>query len=177
MAKKLPLPTINVKEINEIKLLAPKMQRAVDDLLALRAARFVDGRAENDEDSVTRLFETFRTNQRQKFIYGFGREYDDGRGIVTKAYDAAWSWHGVGLAVDCIHPKLEWNAPEKWWIQLAADYTYVGLRPGRLFKSIPDSPHAQWYANGRCPLGPTAQDRADQRAKRIEDVWQRYGAM
>lgn len=176
MAKKLPPPDVIVPEINELKLLAPRMQSVVNELLALRAERFHDGRAENDEDSLIRVFETFRTDRRQKHIYGFGREYDDGRGIVTKSYDASWSWHGYGLAIDCIHPKLKWAAPKRWWTILAEDYAHVGLYPGAAFKTIPDSPHAQWYLKGKVPLSPTAQDRADQRAKRIEDVWKRYGA-
>jgi hypothetical protein len=177
MAKKLPLPTENIKEQTDLALLAPKMRSAVMDLLKLRADRFADGRADNDQDSLILVAETFRTDRRQKFIYGFGRDYDDGRGIVTKSYDASWSWHGYGLAIDCIHPKLQWDAPLAWWKQLADDYQHVGLYPGLAFKSLPDSPHGQWYANGKCPLSPTAEDRFAQRAHRIEDVWKRYGAV
>ena len=35
--------------------------------------------------------ETLRTDERQEFLYGFGRDYDDGRGIVTHSR-AATSW-------------------------------------------------------------------------------------
>ncbi len=152
------------------------MKRAVLELIALRVARFSDGRAANDQDSLHTLFETVRTNARQQFIYGFGRSYDDGRGIVTGAYDASWSWHGYGMAIDIIHPVKQWKAPDIWWKTLAADYVTVGLRPGRSFKRV-DSPHGQWLGTGKtiCPAVPTAQDRADHRAGRISLVWKRYG--
>jgi len=174
--KKLPLPLENIPETSTIELLAPRMQTVTRQILELRRLRFHDGRASNDEDSLTRLFETFRTNKRQQHIYGFGRDYDDGRGIVTKAYDASWSWHGYGLAIDIIHPTLRWNAPQDWWEQLAKDFEFAGLRAGRRFKRMPDSPHAQWLLKGLCPVSPTAQDRADHRAGRIAEVWKRYKA-
>ena len=175
--RRLPLPPPEVPNQRSIELLAPAMRRTVTELLALRTARFSDGRAANDEDSLSLLFETLRTNARQQFLYGFGRDYDDVRGIVTGAYDASWSMHGYGLAIDIIHPKLLYKAPDSWWKQLADDYEAVGLRPGRSFKRV-DSPHAQWLGIGatRCPATPTAQDRVDFRANRISLVWKRYGA-
>lgn len=176
----LPLPPDEVPNQRAIELLAPAMKRAVTELLALRTARFSDGRASNDEDSLSLLFETLRTNARQQFLYGFGREYDDdgaGRGVVTGAYDASWSMHGYGLAIDIIHPTLRWNASDIWWKKLAEDYETVGLRPGRSFKRV-DSPHAQWLGAGItiCPKTPTVKDRVDHRAGRISLVWKRYGA-
>ncbi len=44
--------------------------------------------------------ETLRTDARQRWLYGFGREYDDDRGIVTNAPTGDTSWHKFGLAVD-----------------------------------------------------------------------------
>ena len=178
MAKRLPLPPPHVPERAELSELAPRMYTTVKQLLEIRRLRFYDGRASNDEDSLTKVFELFRTNKRQQHIYGFGREYDEvyPPRIRTKAYDASFSWHGYGLAIDIVHPKLLWNADEAWWEQLAKDYEQVGLFSGRRFKSIKDSPHAQWYAAGLCPMSPTAQDRADHRAGRIQEVWKRYKA-
>jgi peptidoglycan L-alanyl-D-glutamate endopeptidase CwlK len=154
------------------------MYTAVKQLLEIRRLRFHDGRASNDEDSLTRVFETIRTNKRQQHIYGFGRDYDEVHPPRkrTNAYDASFSWHGYGLAVDVIHPTLRWNATQAWWEQLAKDYEAVGLRAGRRFKRLPDSPHAQWFCGGLCPVSPTPQDRADHRAGRIQDVWNRYKA-
>jgi peptidoglycan LD-endopeptidase CwlK len=174
--RRLPLPPPEVPRQTTIELLAPAVQATVLRLIELRVARFSDGRAANDEDSLHLLFETLRTNARQQFLYGFGREYDDGRGIVTGAYDASWSWHGYGMAIDIIHPRLAYKAPDKWWRILGEDYAAVGLRPGRTFKRV-DSPHAQWLgvAPRLCPATPTAQDRADHRANRVSLVWKRYG--
>ena len=178
MAKRLPLPPPHVPERAVLSELAPKMLVVVNQLVELRRLRFHDGRASNDEDSLTRVFELFRTNKRQQHIYGFGREYDEVHPpkIRTRAYDASFSWHGYGLAIDIIHPTLRWNAPQDWWEQLALDYEFVGLRAGRRFKTVPDSPHAQWFLKGLCPVSPTAQDRADHRAGRIQEVWKRYKA-
>lgn len=175
MPTRLPPAPLEVPRQREIELLAPKMRTAVESLIALRLERFHDGRAANDDDSVMLIFETLRTNKRQKFLYGQGRDYF-GK-IVTKAYDAAWTWHSYGMAIDIIHPKKLWSAPSIWWETLALDAEYVGLYPGRRFKTIPDSPHVQWRGKGQflTPLSPTAQDRADYRAKRTLLVWERYG--
>ncbi len=122
------------------------------------------------------LFECFRTNARQEFLYGFGREYQDAsrKVPVTAAYDASWSWHGSGLAVDIIHKTLKWDAPEGFWIALARAAKAEGLIAGRDFKR-PDSPHIQW-GNGM-PLSPTAEDRAAQRQKKWGQSWVKYGAV
>lgn len=174
-ARKLPPAPPQIPRQTELELLAPGMRLAVLDLLAIRAERFHDGRRENDVDAVHLVFETLRSNKRQKFLYGQGRDYA-GK-IVTNAYDASWSWHGHGMAIDIVHPTLWWKAPEAWWEQLAVDAEYVGLYPGRRFKRIPDSPHLQWRGDGKflTPLSPTPMDRADHRANRTIDVWKRYG--
>lgn len=172
--KPLPPAPVGPPRIATLDSLAPRMRLAVIDLIALRKERFHDGRAENDVDSVYLLFETLRTNARQRHLYGQGREYA-GK-IVTKAYDAAWSWHGYGGAVDIVHPKLMWAAPERWWEQLALDAEHVGLYPGRRFKSIPDSPHIQWRGAGKflAPLTPDAVDRDNFRRGNVKAVWERY---
>ena len=40
-----------------------------------------------DAGHNAKVFETLRTAERQEFLYGFGRQYDDGRGTVTKVQD------------------------------------------------------------------------------------------
>ncbi len=173
--RKLPPAPPEVPRIKSLDDLAPRMRKVVVDLLALRADRMHDGRAENDVDAVTLVFETFRTNARQRCLYGQGREYA-GK-VVTKAYDASWSWHGYGMAIDIVHPTKWWAAPERWWEQLALDAEHVGLYPGRRFKSIPDSPHLQWRGAGKflTPLSPDPLDRSNHRAGKTKLVWERYG--
>lgn len=175
--KPLPPAPPAVPRQRAVELLAPAMRRAVDELLKHRGRRLHNATTADDADALTEIFETLRSNERQRFLYGQGRDYA-GK-IVTKAYDAAWSWHGYGAAIDIIHPRLMWDAPEIWWETLAQDAELFKLFPGRRFKSIPDSPHIQWRSSGATlmPLSPTAQDRADHRAGRIDAVWKRYGLL
>jgi peptidoglycan L-alanyl-D-glutamate endopeptidase CwlK len=118
-------------------------------------------------------FETVRTEERQDFLYGFGREYDDGRGKVTSAETALASWHGFGLAVDIVEKdNTPWDAPPGFWESIGIAARKRGLAWGGLWKK-PDLPHVQW---GRCPKSPTEDDRRLFRQMGREAVWVKYGA-
>jgi hypothetical protein len=76
------------------------------------------------------IFETGRTSVRQQFLYGFGREYDDGRGVVTYSKDADETWHFYGLAADIVSRSKLWNAPDEFWKKLHQLARQHGLRSG-----------------------------------------------
>jgi peptidoglycan L-alanyl-D-glutamate endopeptidase CwlK len=118
-------------------------------------------------------FETFRSRARQEWLYAQGREVKPPERIVTKASSAVRSQHGYGLAVDFIHPRLHWGAPEQWWRDVAAIVVPCGLAWGGDWPTLPDLPHYQW---ARCPIAPRAVDRADYELGDLAAVWARYGA-
>ncbi len=118
-------------------------------------------------------FEWMRTDERQRFLFGFGRDYDDGRGRVTKARTAEFTWHRYGLAVDVVEKDATpWNAPMSFWEELGEAGERNGLDWGGRWPS-PDWPHLQW---GRCPASPTAEDIALYATRGIVAVWEKYGA-
>lgn len=89
--------------------------------------------------------ETQRTDARQQWLYGFGRSYDDGRGIVTYAQSARQSWHYFRLAADVVHKTLEDRAPWEFWERLAAVAEAYGLAAGQRWKDRKrDAPHLQY---------------------------------
>lgn len=121
-----------------------------------------------------RVFETLRTEERQAFLYGFGRSYDDGRGKVTNARTALKSWHGFGLAIDVVEKDATpWSAPVTFWTQIGDAATECGLTWGGRWTK-PDLPHVQW---GRCPSTPTDEDRALYASEGVAAVWRKYGAL
>ena len=64
-------PPPEVHADNSLDSLAPKFREAVEKIL--------------EQMGDAKVSETTRTFARQSYLYGFGREYDDGRGIVTNA--------------------------------------------------------------------------------------------
>jgi len=86
---KLPLPPAEVPVQSDIALLAPffreAVKRVVEDMKAW--------------GYTPQVFETMRTADRQAFLHGFGRTYDDGRGVVTYSQSADDTWHGYGPGV------------------------------------------------------------------------------
>ena len=106
------------------------------------------------------IFEALRTDERQRFLWGFGRLYDDGRGVVTYSKTAERTWHGYGLAVDIISKRHAWNAPASFWTALGEACRAEGLwwgndwdRDGVPVERDPDErmsdrPHVQWWCAG-----------------------------
>ena len=159
------------------KLPPPPPEVPVQRTSAGSAPRFVDAVAQMLERLAGGLpetpFEWRRTVERQRFLYGFGREYDDGRGKVTAAQTSLYSWHGFGLAVDIVEKDATpWNAPVSFWNAIGDAAEACGLAWGGTW-SRPDLPHVQW---GGCPGSPTDADRALYATEGVEAVWRKYGA-
>lgn len=128
------------------------------------------------------IFETLRTMKRQRYLHGYGRTWDDGRGIVTHSRDAdeSWHWDKFGLAADVIHPTLEWSAPASYWkaIEVAAEAN--GLTSGADWdkndatrETFVDRPHVQW---GRLRRSPSPRARRIVDSKGTAALWAEVGA-
>ncbi len=157
----LPKPPAEVPVISRLNALAPKMQVAVEAI--------VKGMAEAGHKA--KVFETLRTAERQAFLYGFGRQYDDGRGTVTKVQDARKGWHYFGMAVDIVeNDSSPCNASQSFWQTLGKLAEKHGLTWGGRWKFL-DLPHSQW---GGAPVSPTALDIALASESGIEAVWKKY---
>lgn len=88
--------------------------------------------------------ETFRSDERAAWLFGFGRDYDDGRGIVTYAPNALKTWHHYWLGIDYGDLRYEpGNEPPAFWADLEAIGVSLGLRCGADWK-MKDRPHVQW---------------------------------
>ena len=120
-----------------------------------------------------RLEETLRTPERQRFLYGFGREWDDGRGIVTAAATNLTSWHGYGLAADIVHRTKGWDVGSMWWRVLGEVAEANGLAWGGRWKTA-DRPHVQW---GRCKDSPSDRARMLYHLGGVEAVWKEVRAI
>lgn len=158
----LPKPPKEVPVERSMAVCAPKFAAAIQAMLA----------------ELTPLnamaFETLRTPERQAFLYGFGRDYDDGRGKVTNARTNLNSWHGFGLAVDVVEKDATpWAVPVGFWNQIGEVAKKVGLTWGGKWAK-PDLPHVQW---GKCPASPTPLDIALAQEQGIQVVWEKYGAI
>ncbi len=116
------------------------------------------------------VFETLRTERRQEYLYGFGRLYDDGRGQVTRAKTALFSWHAYGMAVDIIDKDLLWKPPPIFWSDLGRQADLHRLTWGGRF-STADLPHVQ---SGNVPATPTDADRQLFREQGVRAVWAKY---
>jgi hypothetical protein len=119
------------------------------------------------------VYEALRTDERCAWLYGFGREYDDGRGLVTNAATGAKSWHHYGLAVDIISRAKEWSAADGFWAAVRTEASALGLESGGNWK-MADRPHVQWGA----PMRTTPSDHAWEllRASGMQAVWNEVGA-
>jgi hypothetical protein len=161
----LPKPPHEVSVIRSPDVLAPKFRDKVVELIGAMHGKGLDAT----------IAESLRTNERQAYLYGFGREYDDGRGVVTNASDGYSSWHFYGLAVDIISSSQGWDVPERFWQMLGAIAQHEGLSWGGGWPTFPDRPHVQW--------GPPMRRSPSVRAKElylnggIEAVWREVGAL
>jgi len=129
------------------------------------------------------VIETLRGDARQRFLHGFGRLYDDGRGVVTHSHDADESWHYYGLAADVISSGRRWDAPPPFWAALGRACARDGLTWGGDWNGdgrsrderFLDRPHLQW--------GPPMRRSPSPRAARLMElggaaaVWRAVGAM
>ena len=161
----LPAPPPEVASDRDVMKLAPVFAAKVFDVLQQMERLGHD----------PMISEGFRSDERQRFLYGFGREYDDGRGVVTNASDGRSSWHRYGLAVDIISKSKEWDAPPTFWNDLRECAQAIGLTPGAVWKH-PDRPHVQHHCPGM-PVSPTADDWALLESGGFDAVWRKYLAV
>lgn len=153
-----------VPVISRITALAPKVQAAAEAIIKDMA----------DQGFNATVFETLRTDERQTFLYGFGRDYDDGRGTVTKVQHARKGWHRWGLALDIVENDASpWDAPQAFWQALGKSAEKHGLTWGGRWKFL-DLPHSQW---GGCPTSPTALDISLGTEEGMEALWKKYKAV
>lgn len=120
------------------------------------------------------VFESNRSSARQRYLYGFGREYDDGRGIVTYSHDGDESWHHYGLAVDIISKALQWDAPRAFWADLGHIAIKEGLHWGGVWR-FRDLPHVQFGSPMRQSPSPRAARLLASGG--MEAVWKEVGAL
>lgn len=156
---RLPLPERDVPACKSLDVLAPKFRVALDAVLA--------------EIPSAKVAETLRTPERQSFLYGFGRDYDDGRGIVTQAPTNLTSWHGYGLGCDIVNVEHEWAAPLSWFTHMGEIAERHGLKWGGRWRH-PDFPHVQW---GLCKDAPSYVSVGLYTTSGIEAVWRAVGAL
>lgn len=169
---RLPAPPAEVPVQRTIDGLAPRFRTAVERVLA--------GMRTDGHDPV--VFETLRTEERQAFLYGFGRDYDDGRGIVTHSDSAVDTWHGYGLAVDIISGSRLWSAGDGFWTSLGTHARRHGLVWGADWNGngrtdderFVDRPHIQWGHGMR--RSPSSRAAALQASGGNPAVWAVVGA-
>lgn len=174
---KLPKPTRDVPVDRDLTKLAPQFKIKIELLIC----RLED----MGHDPI--VFEGWRSDERVTFLHGFGRLYDDGRGVVTNARTGAKTWHRYGLAVDIISKSLGWDAYDKFWEDLRREATKLGLVSGNDWdrdgipvgpdpdESVVDRPHVQWWIPG---MFKTPSDHAWEllQTKGVEAVWKELRA-
>lgn len=159
----LPKPPREVPVQSSLKDLAPKFREALERTVA-------DMKALGHKP---RIFETLRTKERQDFLYGFGRQYDDGRGTVTNSFSHTRTYHGYGLAADIVeNDATPWNAKPSFWNDLGRCAEKHGLAWGGRWKFV-DLPHVQW---GNAPRSPNNGIRFVKDKSGNEAVWDLVGA-
>lgn len=165
---------------NPAKLPAPPAPVAVERSPALLAPRFgmrLAGvlRDLEGQGHTPCIVETMRTDARQAYLYGFGRLYDDGRGIVTHSLDADETWHGFGLAADVVCGIRWWDAPDDFWDALGASARAHGLAWGGDWLRFRDRPHLQFGAPMRRSPSPRAARL--RLTGGLPAVWREVGAL
>lgn len=160
---KLPAPPPEIPAIHTVDGLAPKFLKALSDALA---------------DLVGMgwrpiLRETLRTDERAKWLYGFGRDYDDGRGIVTNAPNALKTWHHYGLAADVGDRRYDAGSePAEFFQALGKCAKQNGLAWGGDWR-MADQPHVQWGA----PMRVSPSDEAANLLQGgVDAVWRAVNA-
>ncbi len=158
--------------IDSLDVLAPKFRAKIDLALERLRARGWAGAC---------LLETKRTNERQVWLYGMGRDYDDGRGIVTQVHTAETGWHFFCVAGD-FGLKGRDNAPQRFFddvfeiveelgLTSGADWNHNGIPDAQeAGKHFCDGPHAQWWIEGM-HVNPSDHARELYATGGVEAVW------
>lgn len=169
---RLPAPPAEVPVERSMLGLAPQFRAAIE--------RVLDRMRADGHDPL--VFETLRTDERQAFIYGFGRTWDDGRGVVTHSESAADTWHGYGLAVDIVCNRTYWNASRQFWLSLGVAVRSEGLVWGADWNGngrtdderFVDRPHVQWGNGMR--RSPSSNAQRLMASGGYQAVWHAVGA-
>lgn len=148
---------------NALDICAPKFAAAV---LAT-----LNGMQDDGFDPI--VYETLRSPERQAWLYGFSRDYDDGDGWRTNAKLSFESWHGFGLAVDIISESQQWAAPPAFWTALGAHAASNGLAWGGNWHTK-DLPHVQ---PSNLHDSPTDRARQLNEDGGLRAVWNEVGAL
>lgn len=117
------------------------------------------------------LYETLRTPERQHWLHGFGRVYDDGRGVVTHVDDPTHGYHVFGLAADIISASSGWDDPA-FFVALGEAADALGLAWGGHWQ-MRDLPHVQF---GGMDATPGDDIRALYASGGNEAIWSQVGA-
>ena len=156
----------------DLALLAPGFRDAVEEALA----KCNDpARPGGPLDAI--VFEAFRSNARQAYLYAQGRTRPGA--VVTNASSSLTSWHGYGLAVDVVHRTGFWTPfgedakrNEQWFAEVAAVFKATRCNWGGDWTK-PDTPHMQW---GRMPASPSAAARASIASRGAPALWAAFQA-
>ncbi|MDO4719615.1 MAG: glucosaminidase domain-containing protein [Peptostreptococcaceae bacterium] len=90
-----------------------------------------------EKNLPVKVFETYRSQERQEYLYAQGRTRSGNVVTWTKQ-----SFHTSRRAFDIIHETLNWNAPEAFWKSIAEIGRSIGLTCGYDWKQK-DRPHFQ----------------------------------
>lgn len=146
---------------SDLSACAPQFAARVADVLSSMKAQGFD----------PVVYEALRTEDRQRWLYGFGRQYDDDRGIVTHVDDPRTGWHFFGLATDIISAAHGWDN-SRFFDALADAYEAHGLTAGGRWK-MADRPHGQW---GHCRTTPSDESSTLYAHGGLPAVWAAVGA-
>jgi hypothetical protein len=164
MSHGLPNPPAEPPIDQSLDGLAPTFRTKVEALLARFTALGFD----------PMIAESFRSDARQAWLFGFGREYDDGRGVVTYAVQGERSWHRYGLAVDIVSASRGWDPSPSFWRSLGSCARIEGLAWGGDWPKFKDLPHIQFGEPMRQSPSSHAVELLAQGG--IEAVWHSVGA-
>jgi peptidoglycan L-alanyl-D-glutamate endopeptidase CwlK len=142
---------------SSLSLVAPKFAVAVQN--ALRDA--------NAAGMDAYVYESLRSHELAVLYYARGRTIIPPHQTVTNATDEKNSWHGFGLAVDCISKSKQWNQPESWFKDLSVHFARYGCKWGGDWKQK-DLPHFQW---GLCKPSPSSVARNLLATSGMSSVW------
>ncbi len=118
------------KVCSDLNELNPKTRLAVEYLQRACSAQGIP----------IKIFETYRPQNRQDYLYAQGRTRSGNIVTWTKS-----SQHTKRNAVDIIHPTKLWDMPDSYWRQLADIAKEIGFECG-YFWTPQDKPHFQLNA-------------------------------
>lgn len=142
---------------SSLSLVAPKFALAVQNAIRDANAAGLDAY----------VYESLRSHELAVLYYARGRTIIPPYQTVTNATDEKNSWHGFGLAVDCISKSKQWNQPKSWFQELSLHFARYGCKWGGSWK-IKDLPHFQW---GLCKPSPSSVARNLLATSGMSSVW------